>query len=83
MIRGATIGLYSNEHVEKAFFMVRSFIAFYLIQYHENLFHNKHFISVYFILQMELYFPGLVKYHRQISTLGCLGRVAYEKKACT
>ena len=36
MIRRRKIELYSNEHDDKALFMVKSFIAFYLIQYHKN-----------------------------------------------
>ena len=63
MIRGPNIELYSNERVDKVFFMVKSFITFYLIQYYKNAFHDKHFLSVYSILQMELHFPGLVKNH--------------------
>ena len=59
--------------------MVKSLITFYLIQYHKNTFHNELFLSVYSILQMELYFPGLVKNHSQISALGCLESVANKK----
>ena len=61
MIRGPKIELYSNEHVEKMFFMVKSFITFYLIQYHKNAFLRELFLSINFILQMELYFLDLVK----------------------
>ena len=46
--------------------MVKSFITLYLIQCHKNGFPDELFLSVYSILQMELYFPGLVKYHIQI-----------------
>ena len=38
--------------------MVKSFKTFYLIQYHKNAFYNKFFLSVYSILQMELYILG-------------------------
>ena len=34
MIRGPKIELYSNENNDKVFFMVKSFITFYLIQDH-------------------------------------------------
>ena len=47
--------------VDKVFFMVKSFITFYLIQYHQIAFHDGLFVSLYSILQMELYFPSLVK----------------------
>ena len=81
MIRGAIIKLYSNQHIDKVFFMAKSFITFYLIQYHKkNAFYEKLFLSVYSILQTELYFPGLVKNHSQISALGCLESVANKKK---
>ena len=59
--------------------MVKSFITFYLIQYHQNAFHGGLFVSLYSILQMELYFPSLVKNH-QISALGCLESVANKKR---
>ena len=79
MIRGPKIELYSNEHVDKVFVMVKSFITFYLIQYHKNAFHDEFFLPVYSILQMELYFPSLVKNNSQISALGCLESVANKK----
>ena len=41
--------------------MIKSFITFYLIQYHKSAFRDKLLRSIYLILQMELYFPGLVK----------------------
>ena len=82
MIRGPKIELYSNEHADKVFLMVKSFITIYLIQYHKNAFHDKPFLSVYSILQIELYFPGLVKNHNQISVLGCLESVTNEKGVC-
>ena len=47
-----------------------------MIQYHKNAFHVEIFLSVYSILQVELYLPGLVKNHSQISALGCLESVA-------
>ena len=78
MIRRLKVGLYSNEHVDKVFFMVKSFITFYLIQYQKNAFHDEQFLSVYSILQIELYLPGLVKNHSQISASGCL--VCLQKK---
>ena len=80
IIRGPKIELYSNEHVDKGSFMVKSFITFYLIQFHENAFDNEFFLSVYSILQMELYFPRLVKNHSQILALACLEKVAYKKR---
>ena len=64
------------------FLMVESFMTFYSIQYYKNEFCNKLFLSVCFILEMELYFPDLVKNDRQISALVCLESVA-NKKACT
>ena len=64
----------------KVSFMVRSFMSFYLIQYHKNAFHDKLFLSVYSILQIELCFLDLVKNHSQISVLGCLESVANEKR---
>ena len=41
--------------------MVKSFITFYLIQYHKNAFCNELLFSIYLILQIDLYLPGLVK----------------------
>ena len=79
MIRGPKIELYSSEHVDEVFFMVKSFVTFYLIQYNKNAFHDKLFLSVYFILQMELYFPDLVRNHSQISVLDCLESVDNKK----
>ena len=86
MIRGPKIELYPNEHLDKVSFMIKSFTTFYLIQYHKNAFHNKLFLSGYSILQMKLYFSGLVKNCSRISALGCLESVAkksvyLEKKA--
>ena len=78
-MRGSKIELYSNEHVNKVFFMVKSFKTFYLIQYNKNAFYDKFFLPVYSILQMELYFRGLVKNHSQISGLVCLESVANKK----
>ena len=83
MSREPKIELYSNDHVGKFFFIVKSLITFYLIQYHKTAFQDELFLSVYYILQMELYFPGLVKHHSQISALGCLERVANKKKSVT
>ena len=60
--------------------MVKSFITFYLIQNHKNSFPDKPFHSVYSMLQMELYFPGLVKNQSQISALGYLESVANKKR---
>ena len=54
MIIGPNIELYSKENVD----LIKSFITFYFIQYHKNAFHNKLFLSVYSILQMELYISG-------------------------
>ena len=59
--------------------MVKTFITFYLIQYNQNAFHDGLFVSLYSILQMELYFPSLVENH-QISALGCLESVANKKR---
>ena len=59
--------------------MAKSCTTFYLIQYHKNAFHNELFLSVHSILKMELYIPGLVKNHCQISALGCLESVANKK----
>ena len=53
--------------------MIKSFIKFYLIQCHKNVFHDELFLSVYSILQTELYFPIFVKSHSQI-----LGWIAYK-----
>ena len=41
--------------------MIKSFITFYLIQYHKNAFHGELFLSIYSMLQIELHFAGLVK----------------------
>ena len=60
--------------------MVKSFITFYVFQYHQNVFHDELFLSVYSILKMELYFPGLVKNYSKISALGCLESVANKKR---
>ena len=49
--------LYSNEYADKVFFMVKSFITFYLTQYHKHAFHDKIFLSVYFILKNGATFP--------------------------
>ena len=54
MIIGPNIELYSKENVD----LIKSFITFYFIQYHKNAFHDKLFLSVYSILQMELYISG-------------------------
>ena len=43
------------------FVMVKSFITFYLIRYYKNAFRDELLLSIYLILQMVLYFPGLVK----------------------
>ena len=40
------------------FLKVKSFITFYLVQYHKNTFRNEIFLSVYSILKMESYFAG-------------------------
>ena len=79
MISGPKIELYSNEHFDKVFLMVKTFITFYLIQCNQNAFHDGLFVSLYSILQMELYFPSLVENH-QISALGCLESVANKKR---
>ena len=60
MIRGPKVELYSNELVD-VFFIVKPFITFYLIRYCKNAFHDELALSVYSILQIELYFLGLVK----------------------
>ena len=36
MIRGPMMKLYSNQHIDKVFFMAKSFITFYLIHYHKE-----------------------------------------------
>ena len=41
--------------------MVKSFITFYFIQYHKDEFRDELLLCIYLILQMELYFSGLVK----------------------
>ena len=82
MIRGPKIELYSNERVDKVFFIIKSFITFYLIlldSLHKNVFHDGFFLSAYSILQMELHFSGLVKNHNKISLLGCLESAANKK----
>ena len=61
-------------------FVIKSFIMFYLFQYHKNAFHDELFLSVYFILKMELYFPGLAKHYSKNSALGCLEIVANKKR---
>ena len=63
-----------------SFFAVKSFITFYLIQYHKNAFHEELFLSVCSILQMELYFSGLVRNDTQTTALGCLKILAYKKR---
>ena len=78
-MRAPKIELYSNEHVNKSFFIVKSFKIIYLIEYYKNTFYNKFFLYVYSFLQMELYFLGLVKNHGQVSALGCLESVANKK----
>ena len=80
MIRGPKIELHSNQYIDQVFFMVKSFITFYLSQYHKNASHDELFLSVYSILQMELYFPGLAKNCSKISALGCLESVANKKR---
>ena len=50
-----------------------------MIQYCKNTFNDKFFLYVYSILQIELYFPGLVKNHGQIPAFGCLESVANKK----
>ena len=82
MIRGPKIELCSNEHVDKVFFMVKYFITFYLIQYHKKAFHYKLFLSVYFILQMELHFPDMVKKSKLNLNLWVAKKVLL-KKVCT
>ena len=79
MISGPKIKLYSNELFDKVFFMVKFFIAFYLIQYDQNAYHDGLFVSLYSILQMGLYFKSLVKNHH-ISALGCLESVNNKKR---
>ena len=79
MIRRPKIELYSNEHVEKVFFMVKSFVKFYLIQHHKNAFHDELFLSAYSILKMELHFPGLVN-HSYISALAWIESVAKKRR---
>ena len=37
MIRGPKIELYSNEHVDNFFFIIKSFITFYLIRIFKNI----------------------------------------------
>ena len=80
MIRGLTIELYSNQHVEKVFFMVKSSITFYLFQYHKNASHDKPILSFCSILKMELHFPDLVKNYSKISAFGSLESVADKKR---
>ena len=79
MVRGPKIKLYSNQSIGKIFFMAKPFITFYLIQYHKKTFYKKLFLSVYSILQTELYVQVLVKNHSQISALACLESVANKK----
>ena len=62
----------SNEDVDKVFLMAKSFITFSLTPYYKNAFHSLLFISVYSILQMELYLQGLVQNHSQNLALCCL-----------
>ena len=62
------------------FFIVNSFKIFYLIQYYKNTFYEKFFLYVNSILQMESYFPGLVKTQGQILAFGCLESVANKKR---
>ena len=57
---------YTQMSTSIMFFMVKSFIAFYLIQYHKNAFHDKLFLF-FSILQMEFYFPGFVIHRSEIS----------------
>ena len=59
--------------------MVKSFSKFYLFQYHKNALHDEFNLSVYSILRMELYFPGLVKIYNKFSALGSLESVANKK----
>ena len=58
--------------LKRFFFKVKSFITFYLTQYHKNAFHDELFLSVYSILQIELDFPGLVKKSQPYLRLGLL-----------
>ena len=51
-----------------------------MTQYYKNTFNDKFFLYVYSILQIELYFPGLVKNHGQIQAFGCLESVANKKR---
>ena len=60
-------------------FSSKSFMTCYSIQYHKMAFHSEFFLSVPFILQMELYFPGLVKNHSRIGALGYLESAANKK----
>ena len=55
--------------------MVKSFITFYLVQYHKNAFHDE----LFYILQMEFHFPGLLKNHTQFLVLRCLEDVTNKK----
>ena len=61
------------------FFMVKSFLKFYLFQDRKNALHDELVLSVYSILRMELYFPGLVKIYSKFSALGSLESVANKK----
>ena len=60
--------------------MVKSFITFCLFQYLKNAFYDELFLSVYSILNMELYFLDFVKNYSEISPLGCLECVPNKKK---
>ena len=60
--------------------MVKSFITHYLIQYYEKPFQDELFLSIYSILQMEFYFPGLVTNDSLITALHCLESVANDNR---
>ena len=63
----------------ESFFIVKSFITFYLFQYHKNTSHDELFLSVYSTLKMEFYFPGLVKNYSKISYVVFLESAANKK----
>ena len=52
--------------------MVKSFIAFYLIQYHKNAFHDKLFLSVFFHFTNGVLFPWFGDISKRNLSLGLL-----------
>ena len=74
--------LYSNEHVDKVVFMVKSFITFYLIQFHKNISQRALFFCLFYLLNGVI-FPRFCKQLQPNLNLGLLRKCCSLKRRVT